>query len=154
MIILIGTVVTSLQAFKDERIIDKYILHPWSIANHNPRHYTLISCRLIHADPVHLMMNIMSFSFFAFPLETIIGHWRFLTIYVGSLIFSSFFVTAKNRNNAYFRCLGASGAIAGIIFSYMARNRYENIAHDAHLWGAISGALITMVVDPGVMNLI
>jgi len=110
-----------------------------------------------------------------------VGHRNFLIIYFGSLVFSSFVVTVKNGNNASYRALGASGAIAGVIFSYilyrpnskislmfapvpipapvfgalylaysyyMAKNKYDNVGHDAHLWGAISGALITMGLDP------
>lgn len=181
MIVLLGTVMTSLQAFKDEQVLDKFILHPWSIVRHGKRHYTLLTSGLIHADAMHLTMNLMSFCFFAFILETIVGHRNFLIIYFGSLIFSSFIVAVKNGNNASYRALGASGAIAGVIFSfilyrptskislmfapipipapvfavlylaysyYMAKNKYDNVGHDAHLWGAISGALITMVLDP------
>ncbi len=181
LIILLGTVITSIQAFRNEVVFDKFILHPWSIVRHGKRYYTLLTSGLIHADSMHLTINLMTFCFFAFILETIVGHVNFLIIYFGSLIFSAFVVTAKNGNNPSYRALGASGAIAGVIFSYilyrpgskitimfapipipapifallyvaysyfMAKNRYDNVGHDAHLWGAISGALITMVLDP------
>jgi membrane associated rhomboid family serine protease len=185
VIILLGTVMTSLQAFKDPQVRDKFILHPWSIVRHGKRHYTLLTSGLIHADAMHLMINLMSYCFFAFMLETIVGHRNFAIIYIGSLLFSSFIVTMKNANNAYYHALGASGAIAGVIFSYilyrpnskisfmfapvpipapmfaivyvaysyfMAKKNYDNIGHDAHLWGAISGALITMILDPASME--
>lgn len=181
LIVLLGTVMTSLQAFKDEYAYEKFILHPWSIVRHGKRYYTLLTNGLIHADAMHLGINLMSFCFFAFMLERIVGHRNFLIIYFGSLVFSSFVVTVKNGNNAYYRALGASGAIAGVIFSFilyrptstirfmfapmgipavvfavfylgyswfMAKNKYDNIGHEAHFWGALSGALITMVLDP------
>jgi membrane associated rhomboid family serine protease len=184
VIVVLGTVMTSLQAFRDPRVYEKFILHPWSIVRHGKRHYTLLTNGLIHADAMHLMINLMSFCFFAFMLETIVGHRNFVVIYFGSLIFSSFVVTVKNGNKAYYRALGASGAIAGVIFSYilyrpnskimfmfapvpvpvpvfavgflaysyyMARKQYDNIGHDAHLWGAFSGVLITMILDPASM---
>jgi membrane associated rhomboid family serine protease len=133
------------------------------------------------------MMNLMSFCFFGLVLETIIGHTRFIMVYLGSLLFSSLVLTVKNANNAYYRALGASGAITGVIFSYilyrptskisfmfapmgvpapvfalayvgysyfMAKNKFDNVAHDAHLWGAISGALITVAVDPNLMGIV
>lgn len=185
LIILIGTVITSIQAFKDEELYERYILHPWSIVRHKTRYYTLISNGLIHADSMHLTINLMSFTFFALPLEGIIGHLRFVFVYFGSLLFSSIIVTMKNANNAYYRCLGASGAISGVIFSYiiyrpnaqirmmiapmgvpapifalayvgysyfMSKSKYDNVAHDAHLWGAIAGALITVVLDPNLVG--
>lgn len=95
LIILIVTAVTSFRAFKDQRIKDRYILHPWSIVRLKTRYYTLISSGLIHANPMHLTMNLMSFSFFALPLETIIGHAGFVLVYFGSLILSSMVVTAR-----------------------------------------------------------
>lgn len=185
--ILVITLVTSLQGFKDPRIIEEFILHPWSIANHHGRYRTLLTCGLIHANPMHLTMNIVSFCFFGFQLENIIGHWQFLTVYFGSLVFSSFVLTAKNRNHAYYKALGASGAITGVIFAYilyrphskisfmfapmgipapvfalvytgysyyMARHKFDNVAHDAHLWGGISGFLIALTINPDVVRLL
>jgi len=185
-IILLGTMMTSIQALRDRSVYDKFILHPWSIMRHGKRHYTVITNGLIHADPMHLAINMMSFCFFAFLLERIVGHLDFLIIYFGSLFFSSTVVTLTNGGNGYYRALGASGAIAGIIFSYimykptstirfmfapmgvpavvfavfylayswfMTKNKYDNIGHEAHLWGAVSGALITMALDPKVLEM-
>jgi membrane associated rhomboid family serine protease len=181
LIILIVTGATSFSAFKNQKITDRYILNPWSIVRNKTRYYTLVSSGLIHANPMHLTMNLMSFTFFALPLEGIIGHAGFVLVYFGSLILSSIVVTIRNGNNASYRCLGASGAISGIIFSYilyrptatismmiapmgvpapifalafvgysyfMSRTKYDNVAHDAHLWGAITGALLTVIYDP------
>jgi hypothetical protein len=86
--ILIATFITSFRAFKDKVLYERYILHPWSIVRYKTRYYTLITNGLIHADPLHLAINLMSFSFFAMPLEGIIGHFRFVLVYFGSLIFS------------------------------------------------------------------
>ena len=185
--ILIGTLITSLQAFKNRNIYDKYILHPWSITNQKTRYYTLLSCGLIHANPMHLTMNLMTFCFFGLTLEPIIGHVKFVLVYVGSLLFSSLVLTARHGKDAYYYALGASGAITGVIFSYilyrpnskisfmyapmglpaplfalfyiafsyfMAKNKMDNVAHDAHLWGAIAGAVITVVVDPNVAGMV
>lgn len=185
VVILLGTLMTSIQAFRNREVYDRFILHPWSIVQNGRRLYTLVTSGLIHANATHLMINLMSFSFFAFYLENMVGHKNFLIIYFGSLIISSLVVTVKNGANAHYRALGASGAIAGVIFSYilhrpdsklalmiapvpipaplfgvlyiaysyyMSKNEYDNIGHDAHLWGAISGLLITMVIDPGTVG--
>jgi membrane associated rhomboid family serine protease len=185
LIILIMTALISFCAFRDRRLTDRYILQPWSIVHNKTRYYTLVSNGLIHADPMHLTMNLMSFSFFALPLEAIIGHLRFLLVYFGSLLLSSIAVTARQGNNGFYCCLGASGAISGVIFSYiiyhpnatinmmiapmgvpapifalafigysyfMSKAKYDNIAHDSHLWGAVAGALITLILDPDLMG--
>jgi membrane associated rhomboid family serine protease len=183
--ILIATFLTSFRAFRDQLLYERCILNPWSVVQHKIRYYTLISNGLIHTDPIHLTINMMSFTFFALPLEGIIGHFQFVLVYLGSLIFSSIVITVKNGNNAYYRCLGASGAVSGVIFSYilyrpnaqismmiapvgvpapifalayvaysyfMSKSKCDNVAHDAHLWGAFAGALITLVLDPNLVG--
>jgi membrane associated rhomboid family serine protease len=187
LIILLGTVITSIQAFKDKVLYERYILHPWSIVRHKTRYYTLISNGLIHADLMHLTINLMSFTFFALPLEGIIGHFRFVLVYFGSLIFSSVIITMEHGDNARYSCVGASGAIVGVIFSYiihhpyikigmvivpmgvpatlyalsflthsyvMSRTKCDNVAHDAHLCGAIGGAAITVLLDPTMVGIV
>ena len=40
-------------------------------------------------------------------------------------------------------------AVLFVGYSYFAaKNRYSNIAHEAHLWGAVAGAVLTVVLDP------
>jgi membrane associated rhomboid family serine protease len=187
LIVLICTFIASLRAFKDRYFLNRYILHPWSIIRHKAPYRTLVTSGLIHSDPMHLTMNLMSFTFFALPLEGIIGHAGFFLVYFGSLTLSSIIVSIRHGNDAYYRCLGASGAISGIIFSYiiyrptarismmfapipvpapifalffvgfsylMSKKKLDNVAHDAHLWGALAGAGITVLIDPKMMGIV
>ncbi len=126
-IILISTAITSVRAFKDKVVYQRYILHPWSIVQNKTRYYTLISHGLIHINSMHLLKNMLSFSLFAPPLEGIIGHFRFVLVYFGSLIFSSIIVTMEHGNNVRYSCVGASGAIVGVIFSYIIQHPYVKI---------------------------
>jgi membrane associated rhomboid family serine protease len=187
ILVLVGTAMVSIHALRDRRAYDKLILHPWSIMRHGTRKYTIITNGLIHADPMHLGVNMVTFCFFAFLLERIVGHVDFLIIYFGSLFCSSMIVTLTKADDGYYRALGASGAIAGVIFSYilykptstihfllapmgvpaaifavfylayswfMTKNKHDHIGHEAHLWGAVSGAVITMVLDPKVLDVL
>ena len=60
--------------------------------------------------------NMFTFFFFAFYLESIIGHWQFLVIYFVSMIVVDLSII-KNRNNSSYSSLGASGAISAVVFS-------------------------------------
>lgn len=186
LIILFVTVITSVRALKDKVVYQRYILHPWSIVENKTRYYTLISYGLIHTNSTHLLKNMLSFSLFALPLEGIIGHFRFVLVYFGSLIFSSIIVTMDHGNNVRYSCAGASGAIVGVMFGYIIKHPYvkigmvivpmgvpatiyalsflahsylksrkksDNVAHDAHMCGAIAGAVITFVLDPRVVRI-
>jgi membrane associated rhomboid family serine protease len=187
LIILLSTAITSVRALKDKVVYGRYVLHPWSIVKNKTRYYTLISYGLLHKNSMHLLGNLLSFSLFALPLEGIIGHFRFVLVYFGSLIFSSIIVTMEHGNNASYCCVGASGGIMGVIFGYilhhphvkigmlsvpmgvpamiyalgflthrylMSRTKYDNVAHDAHLGGAIAGAMITVIVDPRLAGIV
>ncbi len=94
------------------------MLHPYSIKR-GKSYYTILTSGFIHADMNHLLFNMLSFYFFAFTLEKIVGHWQFAVIYVLGLILSDVSSILKNKNNSGYYSLGASGAISAVLFSYI-----------------------------------
>jgi membrane associated rhomboid family serine protease len=134
---------------------------------------------------MHLFFNMLSYYFFAFDLERALGHWQFGLLYVFSLILSDLPTVYKHKNDDWYHCLGASGAVSGVIFSFILFNpvglmmimpfpfpiysivfgviylvycnyasKYgqDNVNHDAHLFGALSGLLITIALNPHIVN--
>jgi len=175
------TIGTSLFAlFFEPDMFRAFLLHPYSFVRER-RYFTVITSGLIHADLGHLLFNMITFYYFAFPLEPMIGRWPFLALYVISLVTSDISTIVKHRNDPNYYCLGASGAVTAVLFSfiiyrptsfvylmfipvpipaplfavlyilfsiYAARSARGRINHEAHLWGAASGLLITLVVAP------
>lgn len=174
------TILTSLVAFYNDNLYANMILHPYSVSR-GQRIYTVITSGMIHNDWMHLFFNMLSFSFFAFDLEPIIGHWQFGFLYIGSLILSDLPTVYKHKNHDWYHSLGASGAVSAVIFSfilyiplapmgliflpiripaalfgvlylvycnYASKNANDNINHDAHMFGALSGLLITIILHP------
>ena len=92
------TIASSLWAFYNETLYSNMILHPASVSK-GYRVYTVITSGLIHNDWMHLFFNMLSFSFFAFDLEPIIGHWQFGVLYTLSLILSDLPTVYKHRND-------------------------------------------------------
>jgi len=178
------TIATSLWAFYDDTLYGNLILHPASVSK-GQRVYTVITSGLIHNDWMHLIFNMLSYSFFAFDLEKDLGHWQFGLLYVLCLILSDLPTVYKHRNDDWYHSLGASGAVSGVIFSailfhplrgmgimlipisipavlfgalyliycnYSSKHARDNINHDAHMFGALSGLLVTIALDPHVVH--
>jgi membrane associated rhomboid family serine protease len=169
--------------YRNHSLYERFILHPYSII-HQRKWYQLITSGFLHADMPHLIFNMLTFYFFAFRLETIIGSIRFFIIYFGCLILSDLSTVFKQKNNYGYRAVGASGAISGVLFSYIlfdpttrlymffvpigipapifailylaycyyaSRNSQDFINHEAHLWGAVAGILLTVIQIPAVV---
>ncbi len=117
-VIFIFTLVTSIYAFNNTEIFGKFMLHPYSVAK-GSKLYTFITSGLIHADWMHLFFNMFTFFFFAFKLETMIGHWQFALLYIVSLILSDIPTAIRHKDDYRYSSLGASGAISGVLFSYI-----------------------------------
>ncbi len=115
-LILVITFLTSIYAFNNLAILDKTMLHPYSIwRKHN--WYTLITSGLVHKDWTHLLFNMVSFYFFAFRLESTIGHFQFALVYFGGMVMGDLGSLFKHKNDYNYRSLGASGAVCAIVFS-------------------------------------
>jgi membrane associated rhomboid family serine protease len=117
-IIFLFTIVTSLYAFSNPEIYGKFMLHPYSVSR-GQRVYTVITSGMIHKDWGHLLMNMMSYYFFAFQLESMIGHFAFAVLYIASLALSDLSTIIKHKEDHWYNSLGASGAVSAVIFSYI-----------------------------------
>jgi len=126
-IILVFTLVTSIYTFSNPDLFGKLMLHPYSVSKGKNIH-TVLTSGLIHRDWMHLAFNMLTFFFFAFPLEKQLaqlsswGHIQFLLIYVIALILSDITTIIKEKNNYRYHSLGASGAISAVLFSYILFN--------------------------------
>lgn len=162
-------------------IINACLFRPyWFLRRH--QYATIVSSGLVHGDLGHLAFNMITFYFFAFPLERFLGTVPFIVLYLVGLLMSHICTLYKHRNNPQYASLGASGAIAAVLFAYIvyfptatlfilpfpfpipaalfavayvaysywaSAHARDNINHDAHLCGALSGVAFVAVTDPG-----
>lgn len=117
-IIFLFTIITSVYAFSNPDLTGKFMLHPYSIAQ-GKKWYTFISSGFIHADWMHLFFNMFTYFAFAFKLETLIGHWQFGVLYFLSMILADVSSVQKHKNDYWYHSLGASGAVSGVLFSFI-----------------------------------
>jgi membrane associated rhomboid family serine protease len=120
-------------AFSNQRMIDDLIFDPPAITNRN-QWYRFFSAALIHGDMGHLIFNMLSFYSFG---EFVEANFRYLFGSMGPLLYLALYIISeflcllptyfKNRNNYYYRSLGASGAVSAVIFAGIFLNPLQKI---------------------------
>jgi len=129
--ILIGvTVVVSWMAFERPRLMDRLTLWPPAIARKH-EYDRLVTYGFVHADWTHLLFNMMTLYFFG-PLSE-----RFYAATMGPLAYPLFYLSAmvaailptylRHRNDATYRSLCASGAVAAVLFTFVLLNPWATI---------------------------
>ena len=134
-IIVAITVIVSFLAFNDKDLSYKLTLSPYSVKHHK-RWYQIFTHGFIHADYMHLGLNMyVLYSFGGFvegvlvdgyysPSSDIsiggfgnIGYLYYITLYVGGLLFATLPSLKKHGDNPNYLAVGASGAVSAIVFS-------------------------------------
>lgn len=170
-LILINIVIWLCMILYLNRFSDVKLLEVGGLVHFNVVHgewYRLISSMFLHFNFEHILMNMLSLFIFGKIVESIIGSWRMLIIYIISGLYGNFVSLSFNTTTI---SVGASGAILGLIGSifvimYLSKNFNKkmigqllialvvlivfslfmsNINIMAHLGGFISGVLITLI---------
>lgn len=120
IILVVITVLTSLAGFNDERLINRLILWPSRMRSPGESH-RLLSSGFIHADGAHLFFNMFTLFFIGSSVETAYEYrasWLlYLVLYLAGIVVASLPSFLKNRENSYYRSLGASGGVAAVLFA-------------------------------------
>lgn len=104
--------------FVQPTIIERAVLRPYWLVRRS-EYLKLITSGLVHADLGHLLFNMLTFYFFAFPLERRIGTLPFVALYVLGLAASELGTWLKHRDDPDYATLGASGAISAVLFAFI-----------------------------------
>ncbi len=119
MVILAVTIATSLLGmYRMPRIIDRCLFRPYFFLRRK-QYDTIYLSGFVHADLGHLLFNMVTFYFFAFPMERHVGTSQFLILYFVGLVVSHSCTYLKHKDNAEYASLGASGAISAVLFAYI-----------------------------------
>lgn len=116
-IILVVTLIVSLAGlYASPAIIERALLRPYWLQRRG-EYDRLITSGFVHADLAHVIFNMLTFYFFAFPLERHVGSVRLCLLYFLGLLFSDLGTYFKHRDNPDYASLGASGAISAVLFA-------------------------------------
>lgn len=131
LLLLTGGV--SLAAFNQPGLRDRLIFNPFVIQSRG-EWYRFLTSGLIHSDWIHLFVNMFVFYSFGPRVEEYFdylfeGHatYYFLLLYFGAMITSILPTFRKYRHQPSYNALGASGAVSGIVFSFILFNPLERL---------------------------
>jgi membrane associated rhomboid family serine protease len=71
----------------------------------------------LHGGLWHLLVNMLTLYFFAGKVTKVLGEPRFVVLYLSAVVVASIPTTLRYRNDRGYRSLGASGAVAAVMFS-------------------------------------
>ena len=142
----------------------------WPYVQHG-EYYRIISYGFLHMqhDPMHLVWNMINLFIFGVSLERMMGRWKFLVVYLGSIAFGALgvYVLAPSTSVA-----GASGGVYGLygaFFVILLLRRQKDtarlfmlligigvvqsffnpyISHAGHAGGFVGGVLLTLLIVP------
>ncbi len=123
LIIVLITIGISVYAFYNPGLTNKLNFKP-NLVFHNFQVHRLITHALVHADWMHLLVNMYVLYVFGGVVEQYFAIFfgmnaelHFIQLYIGSLIFSSGYSLFKHKNNYYYSAVGASGAVMAVVFT-------------------------------------
>ncbi|PCJ84540.1 MAG: rhomboid family intramembrane serine protease [Flavobacteriales bacterium] len=188
LFIVLITAAISLLALNNRKYFVKLEYNPF-LVHHQKQWYRLLSHAFVHADWMHLIVNmyvlyefgrVVEFGYFYYFGNT--TPFIFILLYVLGILFSALPAYRKHKHHAHYNAVGASGAVSAVVFTsimllpaqklglliipffhlpaivfgflylafeyYMDKRSPDNIAHDAHFWGAIFGVVFTTVLEP------
>ncbi|MEM9897741.1 MAG: rhomboid family intramembrane serine protease [Bacteroidota bacterium] len=119
LIILLGI---SIWGLIKEDFRDKLILVPYDMMIYK-EYWRIFTSGFVHGNINHMLLNGITYFFFAFLVEARMGHWQFAALFVASLLISNGFVVWRYyQDSSYEGTLGASGAISGIVLGAVLLN--------------------------------
>ena len=123
LIIIVITALISIKGFSDTSFRHKLIFHPYSIKRNNE--YTrFITSGFLHADWLHLIVNMYVLYLFGNMLERIFsevfepaGRILYIVLYLTAIVIANLSTYFKHKDDDYYLSLGASGAVSAVLFS-------------------------------------
>lgn len=129
LVIVIITVLISLLAFRKQDLLYRFDLSPYQIV-HKRQYYRIITHAFLHADYMHLGINMLVLYSFGTGIEKIFGSLEqqgiifsgpffYILLYLSSVALSSITTIFRYRDKQEYSALGASGAVSAVVFSYI-----------------------------------
>lgn len=129
LLIILFTALVSYQGFNNYHLVDRWKHFPYR-ETRNKEWFRLLTSGFVHADWVHLLVNMYVLWSFGTLIENQIVGWYgpstgrliFLLIYLFNIILANLPTTFRQANNPGFASIGASGAVSGLLFMYILIN--------------------------------
>jgi membrane associated rhomboid family serine protease len=118
LLLTAANVIVSMLGFRSPQFFEKYLFSVDAILRER-EYIRILSSGFLHTGWMHLFFNMYSFYFFGRILEDYWGAFGFAALYFGSLVGGDLLALYMHRHHGDYRAVGASGAVSGVIFSYV-----------------------------------
>lgn len=126
LLLLIGNLIFSIYAFQKPEILEKYKFNVGAVL-HRKEYFRILTAGFLHVNFGHLFVNLLSLYFcgpavygmFAVIFGPVVGGAAYIATYFISMVGGKMLAIATQKNNPSYSAVGASGAIAGIIFAFV-----------------------------------
>lgn len=126
LILIILTCLVSWQAFQNPDMQNKLLHYPYLESRSRDFYRWLTAC-FVHGSWIHLGINMYVFYGFGEVVEArflelfgeVMGRLNYLLLYLLTGVFANVPTYFKHRDNQFFRSVGASGAVSGILFVFV-----------------------------------
>ncbi|MBC3847740.1 rhomboid family intramembrane serine protease [Winogradskyella echinorum] len=115
IVIIAANVIMSLKGFNDRSFFEQYKFNVGSIRR--GEQIRMFSSAFLHADPTHLLFNMVTLYFFASYVIEPLGTLNFVIIYIASLVFGNLLSLYFHKDEYWYSAIGASGAVTGVLYS-------------------------------------
>lgn len=187
LIIVVVTALVSVAAFQNRELMAKLMFNAY-LVKHSKQWYRVLTHAFIHAGWIHLAINMWVLWLFGGITESAFYESRgqgapfiYGALYLGGILFATLPSYNRHQDNFNYNAVGASGAVAAVLFSaiyfnptmnlfimfipipipavifgiaylilewYQDKKSNDNIAHDAHFWGAAFGFVFSVIMVP------
>lgn len=116
MIIIASVVIVSVLAWLIKPLKYAFVMSPYLVVQRFQVH-RMLTAGWLHADVSHLFFNLFTLYFFGDYVVKAIGPVLFVVMYVSAVVIAHVPTTIRHYKNPKYSSLGASGAVAAVIFS-------------------------------------
>ncbi|WP_372801872.1 rhomboid family intramembrane serine protease [Lutibacter sp.] len=120
LLIILVNVIASIKGFSDRLFFDKYKFQIGAI--NRGEKIRMLTSAFLHVDYLHLILNMYVLYIFAPIIIFKLGVVKFLILYFGSLFAGNLLTLTFHKDELYYSAVGASGAVAGIIYAAILLN--------------------------------
>ncbi|MCG8410734.1 MAG: rhomboid family intramembrane serine protease [Bacteroidales bacterium] len=129
ILLIVITSAISILAFNNREIFEKLQLNPYTVF-HKKEWHRLITHGMLHADWIHLFINMFVLYSFGQSVENIFEQlasegiiksaiFSFVLLYFSSMVFATLTSIIKHKNDYWYNSVGASGAVSAIVFTHI-----------------------------------
>jgi len=118
-LIILANLIISFNGLNNRRFYNRFVFQVEKILVYKD-YKRIITSGFLHVSWLHLFFNMFTLYAFGGSVERTLGSLQYLLIYFASLIGGGLLSLYIHRNHAGYKAVGASGAIAGVIFGAIA----------------------------------